>query len=264
MKTYDKNFEEIFHFAVFGMDTRDYAFQIWKSLGNLGELLFECRMVQQILNSVQTDLKDKYVMNGKQVVGTYRALISETSRRGMHNQMRKSRLPGEMSLGREQALPENNTPKGVIHRESSFSKDPSSVPSLFSSTWTKKRVHISRNTKYTKWQATNLNVSQTLSVQHKALTSLHRIVNIEILHAQNILINIQLAKVPVHVSGMSTLSMTMRTDQIMAPSASMAPLQQTISRILCGTAPPISSSSSSSSMLSCSSAGYIALSSVSV
>src|SRR5882724_3119103 len=35
MKTYDKNFEEIFHFAIFGMDTRDYAFQIWKSLGNL-------------------------------------------------------------------------------------------------------------------------------------------------------------------------------------------------------------------------------------
>ena len=43
----------------------------------------------------------------------------------------------------------------------------------------------------------DLQMRQRLPVQHKPLPALHRVVHIEVLHAQNILVDVQLAQIPV-------------------------------------------------------------------
>ena len=43
----------------------------------------------------------------------------------------------------------------------------------------------------------DLQVRQGLPIQHKSLPTLHRVVHIEVLHAQDILVDVQLAQIPV-------------------------------------------------------------------
>lgn len=80
------------------MNTRHNALQIRKALCDLSEFLFERRVVQQILDCVQSShIALVHILN-RSKDHTYRALISEASRRGMHSQMRNSRLPNHRAV----------------------------------------------------------------------------------------------------------------------------------------------------------------------
>lgn len=56
---------------------------------------------------------------------------------------------------------------------------------------------------------THLDMRQALPVESQSQTLLHWIVNIEVLHTQNILVNIELAQIP-DIRQISTLSMDTR------------------------------------------------------
>lgn len=64
----------------------------------------------------------------------YRALIASISLRGMHSQIRNKRFP-KHSINTNQMDYKTKVPKGVIHLLSIFSREPSSVPSLFIRTY---------------------------------------------------------------------------------------------------------------------------------
>ena len=52
--TYVQNLQEILHFTAFRMYTRDDSLQVWHALYELREIFPEGRMVDKILDSVQS------------------------------------------------------------------------------------------------------------------------------------------------------------------------------------------------------------------
>lgn len=53
--TYSQDFQEVLHFAVLCVDTRDNTLEVRKAFRDLRELSFECRMVEEILDSVEPE-----------------------------------------------------------------------------------------------------------------------------------------------------------------------------------------------------------------
>lgn len=54
MSTYIEHFEEVFHFAILGMNARNDTFQVGESFDDLAETCFECRMTHEVINSIET------------------------------------------------------------------------------------------------------------------------------------------------------------------------------------------------------------------
>ena len=52
--SYSKDFDEISDSTVLGMNPRDNSLKIWQTFGDVCELGFESRVVQEILHSVQS------------------------------------------------------------------------------------------------------------------------------------------------------------------------------------------------------------------
>ena len=50
--------------------------------------------------------------------------------------------------------------------------------------------------RHTAFSTTDFDMCQRLPIKDKAVSTLHRIVNIEVLHAQDIPVNVELAKIP--------------------------------------------------------------------
>jgi hypothetical protein len=88
-------------------------------------------------------------------------------------------------------------------------------------------------------------VRQGLPIKYKSLSFLHRIVDIEILHAQNVFIDVQLAQVP-RSRFDNELSVAWRTYHIIVPNACAASVDDNISLIGSGTEEGSTQPSSSS------------------
>ena len=51
--THRQDLEEVLDLAISGVNARDDAFKVWETLRDRRELLFECRMVEQVLHSIK-------------------------------------------------------------------------------------------------------------------------------------------------------------------------------------------------------------------
>lgn len=69
------------------------------------------------------------------------------------------------------------------------------MPSLFNRTY-QNVIKISAINRIENVTFTNLDMSQSLPVKYETFTLFHGIINIEVLHAQNFLVDIQLSKIP--------------------------------------------------------------------
>lgn len=121
-----------------------------------------------------------------------------------------------------------------MHRLNNFRSVPSSVPSLFCRTY---RSYM-RKSRTLEGSQTYFDVSKSLTVKDKPLPSLHRIVHVEVLHAQDFLVDVERMQVPVEsTSGCRRKALNERnTNQIIEPNASMAHLWGSSRRIDSGTA----------------------------
>lgn len=77
------------------MDPWDYTLEVREAFSYASEFFFKRGMVKNILNRIQPAqiLISTVVFDIS--MNTYRALMSATSRRGMHNQIRKRRFPNK-------------------------------------------------------------------------------------------------------------------------------------------------------------------------
>jgi len=91
---------------------------------------------------------------------------------------------------------------------------------------------------------------QRLPVKSQSLSSLHGIIHIKVLHAEDILIDVELTQIPVIRQLVpAAVGKKLSTYQIMDPNALIAVLDETISLIDCGTEGGRGSPSSSSSSI---------------
>jgi hypothetical protein len=88
-----ENFQKVLDFTVSRMDTRNYTLQVWQTFGDLHEFALKGRVIHQILYRIESETNSQLENYRSEPRKIYRALISETSRRGMHSQMRNNRFP---------------------------------------------------------------------------------------------------------------------------------------------------------------------------
>jgi hypothetical protein len=88
-----ENFQKVLDFTVFRMDTRNYTLQVWQTFGDLHEIALKRRVIHQIFYRIESETNSQLEIYRSEPRKNYRALISETSRRGMHNQIRNNRFP---------------------------------------------------------------------------------------------------------------------------------------------------------------------------
>jgi hypothetical protein len=88
-----ENFQKVLDFTVFRMDTRNYTLQVGQTFRDLHEFTLKGGVIHQILYCIESGANpqlEKYSSGQSEI---YRALISATSRRGIHNQIRNNRFP---------------------------------------------------------------------------------------------------------------------------------------------------------------------------
>lgn len=93
-----------------------------------------------------------------------------------------------------------------------------------------------------------LDMRQSLTIQNQTFTLLHGIIDVEVLHTEDILVDVQLAKIParIHEHAKSRANQQRSAYQIMVPRASIALFESDMSLIGFGTLSGRTDSSSSS------------------
>ena len=93
-ETHLQNFQEILNFTIFCVYARNYTLEIWHAFDEISEISFICWVVHEVLNRIEPTNKTR--LDESSNISQYRAhlaLIALTSRKGMHNQILKRRLP---------------------------------------------------------------------------------------------------------------------------------------------------------------------------
>lgn len=60
--THRKDFQEISDFAVLGVDSGSNSFQIGNTLHKLSEVVLECGMIYEILDSIESSIDRRYIL----------------------------------------------------------------------------------------------------------------------------------------------------------------------------------------------------------
>ena len=172
------------------MNAGNNALKIWQSFCNFCETGFECRMIHHILYSVKPKRMNIKFWRPNPLQRTYLALIAGISRSGMQSHMRNNLFPIRKIKAESKRI-------GICgHQRGSCICSKVSTAYRFLYLRCSGISNDSEQLPASARHQTNLQVRQGLPIKYKSLSFLHRIVDIEILHAQNVFINVQLAQVP--------------------------------------------------------------------